>query len=141
MPSPIPSFPLFNVQHIEKLGIGLGTRLRAVYIIIWYRYVRTYAYRPGRVQAHPAQSSYSALLTPAPGTMEDAVTFLESAKKVYSDVTLILNKLQLLALDKDPNEPFSDQVWSVRISGGEDKFFWLRSETKVFHTHEVLSRG
>jgi hypothetical protein len=42
--------------------------------------------------------------------MEDAVTFLESAKKVYSDVTLLLNKIQLLALDKDPNEPFSDQV-------------------------------
>ena len=36
------------------------------------------------------------------------MTFLESAKKVYSDVTLLLNKIQLLALDKDPNEPFSE---------------------------------
>ena len=27
--------------------------------------------------------------------MEDAVAFLESAKKVYSDVTLFLNKIQL----------------------------------------------
>ena len=43
--------------------------------------------------------------------MEDAVTFLESAKKVYPDVALLLNKIQLLALDKDPNEPFTDQVW------------------------------
>ena len=42
--------------------------------------------------------------------MEDAVTFLESAKAVYADVALLLNKTQLLALDKDPNEPFSDQV-------------------------------
>ena len=44
--------------------------------------------------------------------MEDAVTFLES-KKVYSDVVLRLNKIQLLALDKDPNEPFTDQVGTV----------------------------
>ena len=43
--------------------------------------------------------------------MEDAVTFLESARKVYSDVTLLLNKTQLLALDKDPNLPFNDQVY------------------------------
>ena len=42
--------------------------------------------------------------------MEDAVTFLERAKAVYSDVTLLLNKTQLLALDKDPNEPFGDTV-------------------------------
>ena len=45
--------------------------------------------------------------------MEDAVTFLESAKKVYSDVALLLNKIQLLALDKDPNEPFTDQVGTI----------------------------
>ena len=45
--------------------------------------------------------------------MEDAVTFLESAKKVYPDVTLLLNKIQLLALDKDPNQPFSDQVHQI----------------------------
>ena len=53
------------------------------------------------------------------------MTFLESAKKVYSNVTLLLNKIQLLALDKDPNEPFSDQVCSVGsyvVSAGEDKF-------------------
>ena len=38
------------------------------------------------------------------------MTFLESAKKVYPDVALLLNKIQLLALDKDPNKPFPDQV-------------------------------
>ena len=62
------------------------------------------------------------------------MTFLESAKKVYSNVTLLLNKIQLLALDKDPNEPFSDQVCSVGnyvgISGGEDKY--LVEESKRF---------
>ena len=42
--------------------------------------------------------------------MEDAVTFLETAKAVYSDVTLLLNKTQLLALDNEPNEPFGDTV-------------------------------
>ena len=42
--------------------------------------------------------------------MEDAVTFLESAKAVYADVALLLNKTQLLALDKDPNDQLSDQV-------------------------------
>ena len=46
-------------------------------------------------------------------TMEDAVTFLETAKGVYADVALLLNKTQLLALDKDPNEPFSDTVFTV----------------------------
>ena len=57
--------------------------------------------------------------------MEDAVTFLESAKKVYADVALLLNKTQLLALDKDPNEPFGDQVGiqSARMSG-----LWVRSK-------------
>ena len=44
--------------------------------------------------------------------MEDAVTFLETAKKLYSDVTLLLNKSQLLALDMDPKQPFTDQVWT-----------------------------
>jgi hypothetical protein len=47
--------------------------------------------------------------------MEDAVTFLESAKKVYYDVTLLLNKIHLLALDQDPNEPFGDQVHDVHV--------------------------
>ena len=47
--------------------------------------------------------------------MEDAVTFLESAKKVYSDVALLLNKIQLVALDKDPNEPFTDQVGTMGV--------------------------
>ena len=44
--------------------------------------------------------------------MEDAVTFLETAKKLYSDVTLLLNKSQLLALDMDLKQPFTDQVWT-----------------------------
>ena len=43
------------------------------------------------------------------------MTFLESAKKVYPDVALLLNKIQLLALDKDPNEPFTDQVWPAGV--------------------------
>ena len=47
--------------------------------------------------------------------MEDAVTFLETAKKLYSDVTLLLNKSQLLALDMDPKQPFTDQVWTLFI--------------------------
>ena len=46
------------------------------------------------------------------------MTFLESAKKVYPDVALLLNKIQLLALDKDPNEPFTDQVWQAVGSHG-----------------------
>ena len=46
------------------------------------------------------------------------MTFLESAKKVYPDVALLLNKIQLLALDKDPNEPFTDQVWQAGVTGG-----------------------
>ena len=59
------------------------------------------------------------------------MTFLESAKKVYSDVALLLNKIQLLALDKDPNEPFTDQVGTMgvpmyRHDGGEE-FLWLRA--------------
>ena len=44
------------------------------------------------------------------------MTFLESAKKVYPDVALLLNKIQLLALDKDPNEPFTDQVWQAGVT-------------------------
>ena len=49
------------------------------------------------------------------------MSFLESAK-VYSDMALLLNKIQLLALDKDPNEPFIDQVLSLRgarLHGGD----------------------
>ena len=41
--------------------------------------------------------------------MEDAVTFLESARSVYPNVTLLLNTVQLLALDMHPNEPFSTE--------------------------------
>ena len=48
--------------------------------------------------------------------MEDAVTFLERAKAVYPDVVLLLNKTQLLALDKDPNEPFG-----VDTVGGDQR--------------------
>ena len=59
------------------------------------------------------------------------MTFLESAKKVYSDVALLLNKIQRLALDKDPNEPFTDQVGTigVRMYGHDEgeEFLWLRA--------------
>lgn len=41
--------------------------------------------------------------------LEDAVTFLESARSIYPDVTLLLNTVQLLALDMHPNEPFSSE--------------------------------
>ena len=50
---------------------------------------------------------------------------------MYSDVALLLNKIQLLALDKDPNEPFTDQVGTISVrmyahDGGEE-LLWLRA--------------
>ena len=41
-----------------------------------------------------------------PGEVQDAVSFLEDARRVYPDVSHLLNKVQLLALDMDPREPF-----------------------------------
>ena len=38
--------------------------------------------------------------------VQDAVTFLEDARRVYPDVTHLLNTVQLLALDMEPREPF-----------------------------------
>lgn len=38
--------------------------------------------------------------------VQDAVTFLEDARRVYPNVTHLLNTLQLLALDMEPREPF-----------------------------------
>ena len=40
--------------------------------------------------------------------MDDAVTFLEAAREVYADVTSLLNKTQLLALDMDFKDAFCD---------------------------------
>ena len=54
------------------------------------------------------------------------MTFLESAKKVYPDVALLLNKIQLLALDKDPNEPFTDQVWLAGVTQTADSCLGAR---------------
>lgn len=45
--------------------------------------------------------------------LEDAVTFLERAKKVCPDVSFLLNSVQLVALDFDPNQPFSESSVSV----------------------------
>ena len=42
-----------------------------------------------------------------PEEVQDAVSFLEDARRVYPDVTHLLNKVQLLALDMDPREPFT----------------------------------
>ena len=42
-----------------------------------------------------------------PEEMQDAVSFLEDARRVYPDVTHLLNNVQLLALDMDPREPFT----------------------------------
>lgn len=39
--------------------------------------------------------------------VQDTVSFLEDARLVYPNVTHLLNKLQLLALDMDPREPFA----------------------------------
>ena len=39
--------------------------------------------------------------------VQDTVSFLEDARLVYPNVTHLLNKLQLLALDMDPRQPFS----------------------------------
>ncbi len=44
---------------------------------------------------------------------EDAVSFLERARKKCPDVALLLNTVQLLALDLDPTVPFSES--SVRL--------------------------
>ena len=40
--------------------------------------------------------------------MEDAVTFLENVSSQYPNVSALLSKTQLLALDMDPKEPFDD---------------------------------
>ena len=42
-----------------------------------------------------------------PGEVQDAVSFLEDARCVYPNVSHLLNKVQLLALDMDAREPFS----------------------------------
>ena len=42
-----------------------------------------------------------------PEEIEDAISFLDRAKKVCSEVSLLLNAVQLLALDFDPTQPFS----------------------------------
>lgn len=41
-----------------------------------------------------------------PDQVQDTVSFLEDARRVYPNVTHLLNKLQLLALDMDPRESF-----------------------------------
>ena len=48
------------------------------------------------------------------GEIEDAVSFLDRAQKVCSDVSLLLNAVQFLALDFDPTQPFSQD--SVRLT-------------------------
>ena len=45
--------------------------------------------------------------------LEDAVFFLERAKGVCEDVTLLLNGVQLVALDFDPTQPFSESSVSI----------------------------
>ena len=45
--------------------------------------------------------------------LEDALSFLERAKKVYSGISLLLNTVQLKALDFDPTQPFSDSTVSL----------------------------
>ncbi len=40
--------------------------------------------------------------------IEDAVTFLENAKKSFPNVTSLLTTPQLLSLDMDPQEPFNE---------------------------------
>ena len=47
------------------------------------------------------------------GVIEDAVSFLDRAQKVCSDVSLLLNAGQLLALDFDPTQPFSKSSVSI----------------------------
>ena len=47
--------------------------------------------------------------------IEDALSFLERAKKVYSGISLLLNTVQLKALDFDPSQPFSDNTVSLYI--------------------------
>ena len=62
--------------------------------------------------------SYVTVMSEA-GGVQDAVSFLEDAHLVYPDVTHLLNKVQLLALDMDPREPFtrgSENEEFVRVS-------------------------
>ena len=41
-----------------------------------------------------------------PEQVQDAVSFLEDARRVHPNVTHFLNRLQLLALDMEPHQPF-----------------------------------
>ncbi len=46
----------------------------------------------------------------ATNELEDAVTFLENAKKRFPNITALLTTNQLVALDMDPGEPFNDRT-------------------------------
>ena len=41
------------------------------------------------------------------GPVQDAVTFLDEARRVYPNVTHLLNTVQLFALEMNPQEPFT----------------------------------
>ena len=47
---------------------------------------------------------------------ESAVSFLERAREVCPDVPLLLNSLQLVALDFDPTQPFDPSTVSFTVS-------------------------
>ncbi len=47
---------------------------------------------------------------------EDALSFLERADKKCPDVTLLLNSVQLVALDFDPTQPFSESTVRLTIT-------------------------
>ena len=56
-------------------------------------------------------------------TAEDAVTFLENAQFVYPDVSHILTKTQLLALDMSPSEPFTQGLENDEFVKLADAYF------------------
>ena len=58
-----------------------------------------------------------------PGEVQDAVSFLEDARRVYSDVTHLLNNVQLLALDMDPLKPFTKGSKNEEFVKVADAFF------------------
>ena len=58
-----------------------------------------------------------------PGEVQDAVSFLEDARRVYSDATHLLNNVQLLALDMDPLKPFTKGSENEEFAKVADAFF------------------
>lgn len=66
------------------------------------------------------------------GEIEDAISFLDRAKKFCSEVSLLLNAVQLLALDFDPTQPFSQNNVSPC-------FFFLVKQHSTISSHLTIN--